>query len=431
MDKKISLLILAFGVLATSTASAQPISWAESIQRTSVGNPDLEAAQSTVRAEQEAEKAAASGYFPTLSASVNYNYGNTSTTTIVSGASGFDTTTTTGTGSSYSTNLTATQNLFEGFQDQAKVDQAKGNRQVAEGALIGTKAQVSYNLKSAFAGLVYTQNLVSLTEDIIKRREANLKLVQLSFEGGSENRGSVLLSKANLEQSKLEHLQAVNALSTARTTFARILGLDDRDDVEVQGMVPINEPPVQVNFNELAAENPDYLQAAAREKVAQAGLTLAQAGFYPSLNLTGSSTDSGPDWYPDRNRWYIGASLSFPLFNGGRDYYGSQSAKQSLRAASFTRVSDRDQALVKLKTNYSTYIESAQRLIVDQSFVEAAIVREKVSRQKYNNGLQTFEDWDLIENDLITRQKTLLATQRDRTTAEAAWEQAQGKGSLL
>ena len=65
-----------------------------------------------------------------------------------------------------------------------------------------------------------------------------------------------------------------------------------------------------------------------------------------------------------------------------------------------------------------------------QSFAEAAVIREKVARQKYNNGLQTFGDWDLIENDLITRQKTLLATQRDRTTAEAAWEQSQGKGSL-
>lgn len=430
MDKKLSLLILAFGILPTAMATAQPISWTESVQRTSVSNPDLESAQSTLRAQQVAEKAAASGYFPTLSASVNYNYGNTSTTTIVAGSTGFDATNTTGPGSTYTTNLTATQNLFEGFQDQAKVNQAKGNRQVAEAALTGTKAQVSYNLKNAFAGLVYTQNLVSLTEDIIKRREANLKLVQLSFEGGSENRGSVLLSKANLEQSRLEHLQAVNALSTARTTFARILGMEDRDDVEVQGMVPIAEPPSQVNFNELAAENPDYLQAAAREKVAQAGLTLAQAGFYPSLNLTGSSTDSGTSWYPDRNRWYIGASLSFPLFNGGRDYYGSEGAKQSLRAASYTRVSDRDQALIKLKTNYATYVESAQKVIVDQSFVEAAVVREKVSRQKYNNGLQTFDDWDLIENDLITRQKSLLATQRDRTTAEAAWEQVQGKGSL-
>ena len=52
------------------------------------------------------------------------------------------------------------------------------------------------------------------------------------------------------------------------------------------------------------------------------------------------------------------------------------------------------------------------------------------SRNKYNNGLQSFEDWDGIENDLITRQKTSLLSSRQRIVAEANWEQAQGKGVI-
>jgi hypothetical protein len=39
----------------------------------------------------------------------------------------------------------------------------------------------------------------------------------------------------------------------------------------------------------------------------------------------------------------------------------------------------------------------------------------------------TFEDWDLIETDLINRQKTELQARRDVVLAEAAFEQAQGK----
>ena len=37
-------------------------------------------------------------------------------------------------------------------------------------------------------------------------------------------------------------------------------------------------------------------------------------------------------------------------------------------------------------------------------------------------------DWDIIENDLINRQKAYLQTKRDRISAEASWEQTQGKG---
>jgi outer membrane protein TolC len=58
------------------------------------------------------------------------------------------------------------------------------------------------------------------------------------------------------------------------------------------------------------------------------------------------------------------------------------------------------------------------------------MTRADIARTKYNNGLMTFENWDIIENDLIQRQKSFLQGQRDRVVAEAAWEQAQGKGVI-
>ena len=36
-----------------------------------------------------------------------------------------------------------------------------------------------------------------------------------------------------------------------------------------------------------------------------------------------------------------------------------------------------------------------------------------IARGKYTTGLMTFEDWDLIENDLIAREKAALTTRRD------------------
>jgi outer membrane protein TolC len=86
--------------------------------------------------------------------------------------------------------------------------------------------------------------------------------------------------------------------------------------------------------------------------------------------------------------------------------------------------------LVRLKQAWAGYVESEEKLKVDQAFLEAAVLRAEIARSRYNNGLMSFEDWDRIENDLIQRQKTVLQSQRDRVTAEAAWEQAQGKGVI-
>ena len=67
---------------------------------------------------------------------------------------------------------------------------------------------------------------------------------------------------------------------------------------------------------------------------------------------------------------------------------------------------------------------------VDQTFVEAARVRAEIGRSKYNTGLLSFEEWEIIESDLVTREKAALASQNNRVSAEATWEQSQGRGLI-
>ena len=74
--------------------------------------------------------------------------------------------------------------------------------------------------------------------------------------------------------------------------------------------------------------------------------------------------------------------------------------------------------------------QAIERLKVDESFRAAAIARAEIARRKYNNGLLSFEDWDIIENDLIFRQKNYLSSLQTRVTSEAAWERDRGTGAI-
>ena len=85
---------------------------------------------------------------------------------------------------------------------------------------------------------------------------------------------------------------------------------------------------------------------------------------------------------------------------------------------------------MSLKQTHAAFVEAVERLSVDEAFLEAAITRAEIARSKYAQGLMSFEDWDRIENDLIVRQKAVLFSRRDRVTAQAAWEQAQGVGVI-
>ena len=189
--------------------SAEIITWQTGVQEAANSNSELIAAKNTVQSSAYKINVARSGFLPQVSANANYNYDSTNSP------------------KNYSATLNATENLFSGFADVSKSEQAKYTKSSSEANLSSVKAKISFDLKNAFMGLNYSQKYIKLTEDIIKRREANLKLVQLRFESGRENIGSLNLSKAYLAQSKYDYLQARDSLEVYQAQLARVLGRDD------------------------------------------------------------------------------------------------------------------------------------------------------------------------------------------------------------
>jgi len=411
----ISMLVLTLSVWA---GPSTVLSWEACVQEAAAGNPELRAARASLEAAGYTAEGAYSGYLPQLSAGAGY--------TDTSGSAASTTTSDT----TYSTSVSLSQNLFAGFQDRAKIAQGAANREVAAAGLAAAKAKLSQDLKSAFVGLRYAQDNVILTENIAHRREENLRLVELRFESGNENKGSYLLTKASLAQARYDNLQAQQNLASAQAQLDRVLGRGETGGLEVRGDIPLSEPGKAPDFRELARQVPDYQQAAAQQKSAEAGVTLARSGLYPSLNLSGSVGRTGDNWYPDGTHRSVGLNLNVPLYSGGRDYYATKSAVSSLEAAASNTDTAEHQLAVRLKQTHASYVESVEKLKVDQAFLDASMTRADIARTKYNNGLMTFENWDIIENDLIQRQKSFLQSQRDRVVAEAAWEQAQGKGVI-
>ncbi|MGE3260147.1 MAG: TolC family protein [Bacteriovoracia bacterium] len=407
-------------LLITLPAQAQTISWQEAVALAQKNNPELSAAEATLRANAAQVGSARAGFLPKVTGSLSATRANS-----VSGNTSLPPS------NSYAATLTGSQNLFAGFQDAARVRQAEANTAAAEAEAQAVKARLSYELKTSFEGLLYAQEYRALTQEIIKRRRDNLRLVQLRFESGRENKGSVLLSQSYLSQAEFDGLQAENTKRSTGADFSRTLGMEPDDALIITGAVPVAEPGEISNFQPIALASPTYLQARAQEAAANAGIGIAKSGFFPSLDLSGTFGRSSNTFFPQApNRWQTGLTLTFPFFNGGRDLYATKAAAATWEAASLRAEDSGRSQTAELTQAFTAYQEAAAKLKVDEGFRNAATVRAEIARTKYNNGLLSFEDWDTIENDLITRQKTHLQSKRARVVAEAAWEQAQGKGVL-
>lgn len=334
-------------------------------------------------------------------------------------------------GESYSASVNASQNVFAGFRDYANVKAAKFNTQSVEYNLRIIKARISFDLKSSYQSLMYAKEFHKLTQDIIRRRQDNMRLVELRYDNGRENKGSLLLARAYYAQAQYDDLVAINQQISSRVNLARALGIDEVENFDIQGMIPTNPPPPRANMQELAVNTPEHQQAVAQAEAADFNVVSNRSPFFPTLDLTASVTKNDTHIFPERQEiWTVGFNVSYPLFRGFRDIANVRNAAHNASAAHVNRVSIDRQLLTKLTQAYNNYVEAVTRFEVDKSFREATQVRAEIARNKYNNGLLTFEDWDVIESDLINRQKAYLTSLRDKTVAEATWEQAQGQGVI-
>jgi len=326
--------------------------------------------------------------------------------------------------------LAIKQNLFNGFMDVSRMDQAQHNREAARSYLDTLKAKISYQLKTAYQNLLVAQKTLRLADEIIVRRKRNADLVKLRFQGGRENKGSVLLSNANYEQANVEKLQAINSIELARLRLAKVIGRNELDHLTLQGEIPRSKPPAQVDLQALAVAAPEVRSAAAQLRAAQAGIKMARENLFPSLDLEASIGRSGPRWPPSEDDGTVALKLTIPLFAGGRDYYGMEAARATAAVSVHIRDATLRDKLISLRESYNSYLENVERESLAQNFLVAARTRAEIARNKYNTGLLSFEEWDIIETDLVAREKTALTSQADRINSEALWEQHQGRGVL-
>ncbi len=408
--KTFLICFLTLFLFIKTTFAQEVISWQQSVDLAIKNNNNLRAAIENEKATKYQKNATVSGFLPQATASLSTQRTNN-------------------VDENYDGVISVNQNLFNGFSDVGKFDQAKANNLISKAYINIVKAQVSYDLKSAYQNFIYAKETVTLLDEIIKRREDNLQIIDLRFKSGMENKGSLLLAKAYLEQAKYDRLQARNLIETARAQVCRAIGMNKCTEFDVENAVPITDPQNEaIDFEAIIESTPEHIQAKAQEDAAAAGILIAKSEFFPDLDVRASTGRNGNKFFPEDDYWSVGMTLSIPFFTGGRDYYSTLSAHAKNEAAKENRQNVDQQLLVNLKQKYNSYIESVTKLRVDENFQKAAQLRAEIGRKKYNNGLLNFEEWDLIETDLINREKSYLQSKLNRVINEAGFEQAQGKG---
>jgi outer membrane protein TolC len=401
--------------LAGMLHAADTLTWQDCFSRTVENNIDLSIARLKLK-EAEAEiKLQESVYYPTVSADASRSV---SGARAKGDANWYN-------GEGLSAGLSAKYTIFDGFGNRAKVTKAEAELYAEKANFDQTRSNVEYDLRKAFSDQLYAQELLTLAKSIAARRADSARLVSMRYEGGREHKGSLLLKQAQLTDALYNVEEAERALTLARRRLASLMKQTTYSDFVVNGELRTNAPPAGVSLDDLARQTPSYHSAEADIKAAEQEFVIKRSVRFPKVTADASFSGSGESDIKVEG-WRTSIGVSLPIFTGWKN-------SQDIIISGLQREQKRLDAektmltlLNNLQAAINTYRNRYGAMSVQNAQLEAAEVRATVARAQYQQGLISFQDWDTIENSLVTSQKSWLASRLAADQAEAAWQNTMG-----
>ncbi|MFL5281788.1 MAG: efflux transporter outer membrane subunit [Rhodopila sp.] len=395
------------------------------VQRVAGENLDVQIAASRVDQARAQLGIAQSAQFPNLNGNVSYVRQHASNNGIfviipsAAGASGASGATTGGVQarglkpfSIYQGGLDASWEVDLWGRVRRSVESSTASSVAAEdmqrGVLLSTIAEVARD----YIDLRGTQAQLRIARDNVKIAEQSLALTRQRAEGGVTTDLDVAQASAQLRATladipPLEQQEAelINALSFLLGQPPNAL----RNDLEVPNPVPPVPPRVPAGIpSELAQRRPDIRQAEAQLHAATAEIGVAEANFYPALNLTGSVGLQSLQWSHafdlNSKQYALGPGLTIPLFEGGRlrATLHLREAQQEEAALNYQRTvlqawQEVDNALTAYQAAQTRRDELAQAVSDNRQALALA-------QERYQQGVSGFLE-------VLTAQRSLLQTQ--------------------
>ena len=325
--------------------------------------------------------------------------------------------------------ITGRQLLFDGFKTSNDAKAASETINASQYNYEVTSSNIRLRLRTAFTELLRTQKLVLMTEEIALRRKQNSELVKLRYEAGREHRGSLLTSQADLAQAEFEVIQAKRSVSLAQRQLTKELGRRKFVPIKANGDFQITDINRKKPDFEHLADNTIFLEELiAKKEAARFGLKSAKADFFPKIYANATTGTTNSDWRPDEDTyaWSVGVSVSLPIFEGGSRIAKVSKAKAGLNKAQADERSGRDSIIFTLEETWTEFQNATDKVSVQRKYLEAAKERAKIANAQYSTGLTSFNDWIIIEDNLVNAKKSFLNAQANVLINEANWIQAKG-----
>jgi NodT family efflux transporter outer membrane factor (OMF) lipoprotein len=313
------------------------------------------------------------------------------------------------------------------------VEAGAASAQASAADLAGVRLSIQAELAQDYLQLRILDAQKRLLDATVARYAQALTLTTNRYNSGVASRADVLQAQTQLQAASTQAIEAALQRSQLEHAMAILIGKSPAEfAVPVTETLPdIPEIPVAVP-SELLEKRPDIAAAERRMASANAKIGMAEAAFYPTLQLGASAgfeashIDQWLSW-PSRF-WAVGPSVSQLVFDGG---LRKAQREQALAAYDATVASYRKTVLgafqeVEDKLAAIRRLEEEARM--QSASVQAAREAAKLVLNQYRAGTVGYTSVIVAQTAELAAEKALLDIQSRRLAARVLLIKALGGG---
>ena len=391
-------------------------------------NPDVAAAQATLRQAKETMRAEQGALLPSLGANLQAERQRESFAAL-----GFGNGSATFTTYSAGLNVSYTLDAFGGIRRQ--IEQLGAQAEYQRFELEATDLTLAANMINAAINEASLQAQIDTTREIIKADTDALNLTKSRFQLGGVSQVDVLQQQSLLDT----QLATLPGLEKQRQQIRNQLavylgGHPDQYTTPTLDLKRLTLPtdlPVSLP-SKLVEQRPDIRAYEALLHSATAAVGVATANMLPQISLSGSYGHIGSDipnlFTPTGIVWTIASSLTQPIFQGGTLTARKRAAQAALEVAAAQYSSTVNTAFQNVANALVAIERDAETLKAALAAQKTAASSLTVARSQYTAGAGTYLNVLTAEQADYSTRLNLIAVRAARFTDTVALFQALGGG---
>lgn len=320
-------------------------------------------------------------------------------------------------------------------RNRAAVAAATSEQMAAQAELAQARLVLTTSITAAYAELTRLHAAHDTAAAALEVRGKTAKLFRERFDNGLETMGSVRQAEARQAAAQSDLFVVDESLALQRNRLAALMGKGPDRGLSInRPQINLAQPfglPPRLELN-LLGRRPDIVAARLRAEAAGKRIDVAQADFYPNVNLSAyvgaQSLGLGRLLKAGSEIASIGPAISLPIFQGGRLRAELKGARADYDAAVGSYEETVTQALQSVADASVSQRELSGQLQYSNVAVNAAREAWQIANNRYEGGLSSYIDVLNAEDTLLSNLRSLTDLQSRAFTLDVALVRALGGG---